>query len=223
MGQKGNAVALATLVRVEGSSYRNVGARLLIGNDGTYAGSVSGGCLEAEIVRKAPWLVRERAVVERYSTLFDDTAEIPYGLGCGGTVDVLIEPVNTPECAALMNAFASSLEDNPCTVQTWLPGPGRPLARVVTDANGRHLFKSAHAPQDAYDLNVVFTEHLNPPQRLFLFGAGDDAQPMVRMAALLGWTVHVLDGRPQWAQTFCGSPLLTGQAQGVPGSLLPPG
>src|SRR5665213_3278429 len=85
---RGNAAALVTLVRVEGSSYRRTGARLLIAADGQYAGSISGGCLEAEVIRKAQWLVRNgNAVVERYSTLFDDTAEIPFGLGCGGTVD----------------------------------------------------------------------------------------------------------------------------------------
>ena len=72
--RRGEAAALATLVRVEGSSYRKVGARLLIARDGSYAGSVSGGCLEAEIVRKAQWLTRSGATVEHYSTLFDDTA-----------------------------------------------------------------------------------------------------------------------------------------------------
>ena len=88
---QGKILALATLVRVEGSSYRHVGARIAIAADGVYGGSVSGGCLEAEIVRKAPRLARDGAMVQRYSTLFDDTAEIPYGLGCGGTVDVLLE------------------------------------------------------------------------------------------------------------------------------------
>ena len=90
--QRGNAVVLATLILVEGSSYRRAGARLLIAADGDYAGSISGGCLEAEVIRKAAWLVRDGAIVKRYSTLFDDTAEIPYGLGCGGTVDLLLEP-----------------------------------------------------------------------------------------------------------------------------------
>ena len=94
---RGDAVALATLVCVEGSSYRRTGARLLISASGDYAGSISGGCLEAEVIRKAAWLIRDGAVVERYSTLFDDTAEIPYGLGCGGMVDVLLEPAGTPE------------------------------------------------------------------------------------------------------------------------------
>src|SRR5271156_2195703 len=82
-----------------------VGVGLLVGMEGEYAGSISGGCLEAEVVRKAAWMVRGGAVVERYSTLFDDTAEIPFGLGCGGVVDLLLEPADTAECRALLEAM----------------------------------------------------------------------------------------------------------------------
>ncbi len=194
----GGAVALATLVRVEGSSYRRAGARLLVGGDGQYVGSVSGGCLEAEIVRKAPWLTRMGAVVQQYSTLFDDTAEIPYGLGCGGTVDVLIEPAGTPEYEALLEAMRASLLGAERHVTTFLPRPGMALAREVLDGNGAVIFRSEHALRSE-DM-PSFMEHLQAPPRLFLFGAGDDAQPMVSMAALLGWQVFVFDGRPQWAR-----------------------
>src|ERR1700734_1328228 len=129
---RGDSAALVTLVRVEGSSYRRTGARLLIAANGEYAGNISGGCLEAEVIRKAQWLVRDgRAVVERYSTLFDDTAEIPYGLGCGGTVDLLIEPVNTPECVALMAAMGASLRGREARVVTWLPTETETLRREI--------------------------------------------------------------------------------------------
>ncbi|WP_433965856.1 XdhC family protein [Tunturiibacter gelidiferens] len=83
MWRQGGAAAMVTLVRAEGSSYRRPGARLLLGKQGEYTGTISGGCLEAEVVRKAAWLVREGAVVERYSTMFDDTAEVPLGWGAG--------------------------------------------------------------------------------------------------------------------------------------------
>ena len=196
--ERGDASALVTLVRVEGSSYRRVGARLLIAANGDYAGSVSGGCLEAEVVRKAQWLVRDRrAVVERYSTLFDDTAEIPYGLGCGGTVDLLIERTDTPECVALMQAMQASLRGEQRRVVTWLPQGNARLRREISDDNDTAIFCSekmspAHAE--------AFAECLDAPQRLIVIGAGDDAQPMVRMAALLGWSVTVIDGRAQWAR-----------------------
>src|SRR5258705_3601372 len=95
--QQGGATALVTLVRAEGSSYRRPGARLLLGIRGEYAGTISGGCLETEVVRKASWLVREGALVERYSTMFDDTAELPIWLGCRGVVGLLLETGGTLE------------------------------------------------------------------------------------------------------------------------------
>jgi xanthine dehydrogenase accessory factor len=184
MWRRGGAVALVTLVRVEGSSYRRVGARVLVGADGEYAGSISGWCLEAEVVRKAGWMVRGGAVVERYSTLFDDTAEIPYGLGCGGTVDLLVEPAGTAEFGALMEALEASLEGVESRVVTWLPENGRALRRVIGDV----------------DAEGGIEERVEAPQRLVVFGAGDDARPLVQMSALMGWNVVVVDRRVQWAR-----------------------
>jgi xanthine dehydrogenase accessory factor len=196
--ERGDASALVTLVRVEGSSYRRAGARLLIAANGEYAGSISGGCLEAEVVRKAQWMVRDgSAVVERYSTLFDDTAEIPYGLGCGGSVDLLIEPANTPECVALMAAMSASLGGGETRVVTWLPNGIETLRRQITNIDGVLFCSDEPAPAHADQ----FEERIETPQRLIVFGAGDDAQPMVRMAVLMGWGVTVIDGRAQSART----------------------
>ncbi len=201
--------ALVTLVRAEGSSYREPGAHLLIGSDGEYAGTISGGCLESEVVRKAAWMVRDGAVVERYSTLFDDTAEIPYGLGCGGVVDLLIEPTNTAECRALVIAMEASLNGVERIVATWLPARGEALRRVVLGNGGEVIFRSEGL--SSFDLDAVrdpasggesglYIERLAGPQRLLVFGAGDDAKPVVTLAALLGWCVTVADGRPQMAR-----------------------
>ena len=213
--RQGNASVLVTLVRAEGSSYRQPGARLLIAASGEYAGTISGGCLEAEVVRKAAWMVRNGAVVERYSTMFDDTAEIPFGLGCGGTVDLLLEPADTPECAALMAAFEASLAGEGCTVLTWLPQEGRGLARATLSASRDYSFASdrlsepelvdaramvLYADATAKHDETIYVERIQPPQRLLVLGAGDDARPLVSMAALLGWSVIVADGRAQLAR-----------------------
>ncbi len=196
MWKSGKAMALATLVKVEGSSYRGPGARILIGEDGSHVGSVSGGCLEAEIVRKARWLTRGGPALERYSTLFENASDMPYGLGCGGTVSVLLEPAGTPEFTAMMEALEASLLGETRHVATGLPSKGSvALDRQVTDAQGRLLFGSTTLAADE-----VYHERLDSPQRLFLFGAGDDAQPMVQMASLLGWSTFVFDGRPQLAR-----------------------
>jgi xanthine/CO dehydrogenase XdhC/CoxF family maturation factor len=203
---RGEAGVLVTLVRAEGSSYRRPGARLLTAG-GLFAGTISGGCLETQVVKKAAWSVREGAVVERYSTLFDDTAEIPYGLGCGGTVDLLLERAGTAEFEALLRAMEASLGGERSRVVTWLPAAGRPLRRAVLADAGEVLYRSegldAAEIADALlaEMPEVFDEWLTPPQRLVVLGAGDDAKPVVSMAALLGWNVTVVDGRAQLART----------------------
>jgi xanthine/CO dehydrogenase XdhC/CoxF family maturation factor len=219
---------LITLVRAAGSSYRKPGARMLVVGQ-EFAGTISGGCLEAEVVRKAEWTVRGGAAVKQYSTALDDTSDIPYGLGCGGTVDLLFEPSGTPEFAAVLSAMQRSLDGLPSDIATILPEPGKPLQRVV-ECGGELVFCSdtrrgthsdtrsdtrsdgpgdrpSHMPSvltleaaRAGGMENLFLERMAAPQRLVLFGAGDDAQPLVRMAHLLGWSVTVVDGRRQLAR-----------------------
>lgn len=214
MEKRHSARVLVTLVRIEGSSYRRPGAHLLIGSEGEYAGTISGGCLEAEVVRKAAWMVRDGAIMKRYSTLFDDTAEIPFGLGCGGVVDLLLEPTETPECRALVEAMEASLSGAEFQVATWLPQNGRSLARAVFAAGGKLIYASdSLSPREIATINgqnwipgispdelPIYCETLSPPQRLFVLGAGDDSKPVVAMAAQLGWRITVAEGRAQLAR-----------------------
>jgi xanthine dehydrogenase accessory factor len=201
---KDRAGVLVTLVRTEGSSYRKPGARLMVVK-GEYAGTISGGCLETEVVKKAGWAVRSGAIVERYSTTFDDTSDIPYGLGCGGTVDLLLEPAGTPEFTALLNALEGSLRGEPSVVITLLPNKNAPMLRAVLSA-GEVVFSSDGLAAPTIDsalageLENAFVESLEAPQRLIVLGAGDDVRPLVRMASLLGWSIVVVDGRKHLAR-----------------------
>ncbi len=196
---------LVTLVRIDGSSYRKPGARLLA-VDGERAGTISGGCLETEVVKKAPWSVRFGAVVERYSTIFDDTSDISYGLGCGGTVDLLLEPAGTLEFSALLSAIKRSLQGEPSIVITFLPSENSPMLRAVLSAAGEMVFASGALSEAEIDAALsgevqnAFVERLAAPQRLIILGAGDDATPVVQMASLLGWSIIVVDGRPHLAR-----------------------
>ena len=207
----GRGGVLVTLVRAEGSSYRRPGARLLTHASGKgHTGTISGGCLEAEVVRRAAWLAREHAVVERYSMSFDDTVDIPYGLGCGGAVDLLFEPLHTPEANALLLAMAASLEGRESTSISFLPDTERGLRRLVLDSHGDVVFASqglspdkiacARRLEPGQTYEGRFVEHLAAPQRLILLGAGDDAKPLAEVATLLGWSVLIADGRAQLAQ-----------------------
>lgn len=210
LGRRDPAAVLVTLVAAEGSSYRRPGARLLASSTAGHAGTISGGCLEAEVIRRAAWIAREHATVERYAMSFDDTADIPFGLGCGGTVDLLYESLATPEGSALLISMAAALEGAESTVISFLPGNGRALRRLILDDLGQVLFASAAlSPEKIQCARALtpgghyegrFVERLSAPQRLFVLGAGEDARPLVQMATLLGWSVTVADGRAQLAR-----------------------
>jgi len=90
--------ALATVVRVEGSSYRRAGARMLVLDDGTYLGGISGGCLEGDALRRAQkGIALGRSSVITYDTTQDDDYQIGVGLGCQGIIDVLFTPLRPGE------------------------------------------------------------------------------------------------------------------------------
>src|SRR6187402_480986 len=92
---EGKQVALATVVHVEGSSYRKEGARMLITEDGELTGAISGGCLEGDALRKALFVMQEKkAKLVVYDTSNEDDIEVGYQLGCNGIIHVLIEPIN---------------------------------------------------------------------------------------------------------------------------------
>jgi xanthine dehydrogenase accessory factor len=85
--------ALATVVRVRGSSYRSPGARMLITDDGKWVGSISGGCLEGDALRKARQVMTEKIpITTTYDTREESNQNLGIGLGCNGIIDVLIEP-----------------------------------------------------------------------------------------------------------------------------------
>jgi xanthine/CO dehydrogenase XdhC/CoxF family maturation factor len=104
--------------------------------------------------------------------------------------------MNTPEAQALLAAMRDSLNGLRRNVVTWLPDSTRPLRRTVYDDSGHTLFASSEQRTG----NDIFDEWLEPPQKIFIFGAGDDAQPMTKLAALLGWQITVVDRRSQLAR-----------------------
>ena len=87
--------ALATVVRVEGSSYRRTGARMLVMDDGVWVGGISGGCLEGDALKRARFAItRSESTLITYDTTEDDEHQIGVGLGCNGIIDVLFTPID---------------------------------------------------------------------------------------------------------------------------------
>lgn len=177
---------LATLVTVEGSSYRRPGARLLVLADGTRIGSISGGCLEEDVMARAR-RVLSTGVPE--TVVYDTTSENDLiwgvGLGCHGIVRVLLERLSgTPDWAGVLaDNFAHR---TPTTFHVVYD------AAEPADLGTKLAGNATTAPAGA------FVEVIAPPTALFVFGAGDDAQPLVRLGKELGWHVTVADTRPQF-------------------------
>ncbi|HLY41484.1 MAG TPA: XdhC family protein [Terracidiphilus sp.] len=213
---------LATIVGVEGSSYRRPGTHMLLAQDGRRAGTVSGGCLEAEVARKAWWLTAAGPVIESYSTA-DDDGDRPYGSGCGGVVHLLLERKQTAGLllAALDLAFNARAALGVATV---LEGPhmgrrafaGLPTGNLpastgsLNDVGDLELgdlaasaFKNSTAGETRIALNGtetrVWANCCAARTGLWICSAGDDAKPLARMARELGWFVAVLDGRSNLA------------------------
>ena len=203
----GEDCVLATVVHVDGSSYRKPCARMLITGSGIRAGTISGGCLEGEVCKQAWWLTAEGPVVRQYSTSFEMDEHRPYGLGCGGTVHLLLERRQNAEpfLRALQVAFIAR-EAMACAVT--LSGWNCGKREVVTSASAsfttddlRRYASEAFAMQRStlQSSHIVWAEYIPARTGLFIFGAGDDAKPLVTQASTLGWHITVADGRSHLA------------------------
>lgn len=174
---------LATLVRVQGSSYRRVGARWLLDASGRRIGSISGGCLEDDLAERARRMQEENRAYDHVT--YDTTAENDLvwgvGLGCHGVVQVALELLlRPPDWAG--EALRHLERRDPVDLVVGITGAARGT-RLDT-------LSGAEASPD------LFRHRVGPPPALAVFGAGDDAQPLVRLGAALGWNVSVLDPRP---------------------------
>ncbi len=107
------SAALATVVRVEGSSYRRTGARMLVMDNGIWVGGISGGCLEGDALKRARQAIAKSvSTLITYDTSSDDEYQIGVGLGCNGIIDVLFTPLNFHDKNNPVEILKSSLAVN---------------------------------------------------------------------------------------------------------------
>ena len=213
------SAVLATLVRVEGSSYRRPGARMYI-HSGAYTGSISGGCLEGDALRKALFAIlsQENKLVT-YDTTDEDDLKFGVQLGCNGIVQILFEPIdidkkNNPiyllkqleerrQNAVLVAGFSPGHNQQPGTcllylndqIESNLPDP----VKEIMMADIGTVFADKVSCLKEYDANgqlfKALIEFIYPPIALVIAGAGNDVRPLCEMAYLLGWHTTILDGR----------------------------
>ncbi|HEY6361891.1 MAG TPA: NTP transferase domain-containing protein [Vicinamibacterales bacterium] len=193
LASAGRRAAIATVVRIEGSSYRRPGAKLLIEDDGRTLGGVSGGCLEADVRDIALRVIRTGTPqLLHYDTGADDRTVWGLGLGCNGSVDIFVQAATEPRTLESLREIRQRLEKaSPFAISTLVDGRTDVGRSIVLDVGTR----DARSRVDVDSSGTVFTEVLNPPPELIVCGAGDDARPLVAYASEAGFAVTVVDHR----------------------------
>jgi xanthine dehydrogenase accessory factor len=222
----GQVSVLATVVRTAGSTYRRIGARLVVMPDGSHVGSVSAGCMEADIVLRAAG-VRSSGTVEllTYDTRSPDDLIWGSGSGCGGVTELLLEPLDPERALAKAERFRMVAESRRRGVlatviratglllrsgdQAVLPHATAGLVgfedapaplRALVQSKACHQLRagSSMAVPHAWGEQAldIAYEVWSPRIRVCVCGAGPDAAPLVAMAKWLGWQVRLIDHRP---------------------------
>ncbi len=220
---------LATVVDVVGSGYRRPGARMLIDENGYSVGTVSGGCLEADVLERAKKVSETgKSTVITYDTTADENSVFGLNMGCRGIVRILLESVDGKNylLEVVQNALQNRYRQFIGTVIS---------SNINSEIGGRifycadGIFDFVNLPENLRDFEefkngcaeffvqnrspeirqykngeVVFEilfENINPPLKLLLFGAGYDALPLVNFAKEIGWNVTAIDHRAAFANT----------------------
>jgi xanthine dehydrogenase accessory factor len=189
----GRRVALATVVERRGSAPRDPGAALALNDLGEIAGSVTGGCVEPSVIREAQAvLAGEPARLREYGIADADAFEV--GLACGGTVGILVAPLDTSLVPALRAAVEA---DRPVALTLAASGAGLGAQTLVEEPAGAvaTLVDAGESALAELDGEAVFVHALTPRPALYVFGAIDHAAALTRVGRLLGYRVTVCDAR----------------------------
>ncbi|AOD21182.1 XdhC family protein [Rhodococcus pyridinivorans] len=222
----GEAVAVGTVVSTFRSAPRGPGASMLVAQDGTVTGSVSGGCVEGDVYELGRSVIDSgQPVLQRYGVSDDDAFSV--GLTCGGIIDVFVERIDAASFPAFTDLLDSVRAGEPVALATVTAHPdpalrGRRMVvwrdradgqlassrmydAVVDDARG--LLEVGRSGTLHYGTDgerrgegmSVFVNVFQPPPRLIVFGAIDFASAMARLGSFLGYTVTVCDARGVFA------------------------
>ena len=230
--QEETTTALATLVKVEGSAYRRPGARMLITSNGRQVGTISGGCLESDVIERSQQVIKTGiSTLVEYDTTSEDDLIWGLGLGCQGVAYILIERLDIEQpnaldlieqclfqrkAGAVATVFKAEGADTTQIGDRLLLAPDGSIISQVSNCELADLvikdlqsvLKQQQSTTRVYILSEgtveVFLEVIQPPTSLIIFGAGFDVVPVVHFAKELGWYVTVIDplARPQTKERF---------------------
>jgi xanthine/CO dehydrogenase XdhC/CoxF family maturation factor len=222
-------LALATLVHLNGSSYRRPGARMIVDEEGQLTGAISGGCLEGDALRKAVFCIHTQTPkLVVYDTSDEEDATIGIQLGCSGIIQVLFEPIDEHNPLNPIELLKKAIHKRQNTVLVTLyasqikKGDTVGTSMLLEDSGEFHnnsTFQFVPEPlmQDIKETLTVkkssfksyqqndntfnaFLSFISPPISLVIVGAGNDAIPLQSIAETLGWEVTIVDGRHTYAK-----------------------
>ena len=187
----GHRVVLGTITRTWGSAPRPPGSAVAVRDDGLVAGSVSGGCIEDDLIDKARDGVLASGLPQVVRYGIDADAAHRFGLPCGGLIELVLEPVLPRTRLDELLARLSK---------------GERVRRVLTIASGEVALQPATQDEPMSDelalSDTQLTTHHGPHWRLLLIGAGQMTQYLAQMATALGYQVLVCDPREEYASGF---------------------
>ncbi len=200
---RGESGVLLTVIKVEGSSYRRTGARMYMTQSGEWIGGISGGCLEADALKKAQIsLFQNKPRIIVYDTTQDDPFQIGVGLGCNGIIQILITPIDFQDKKnplEVLNAIINLRNRNLVFTNLSENGLGKTMLQEefvqknptfkVENFNKNEILKVSNdiAEEEKYLIEII-----NPENRFLIFGSNADVNPMVKLASELGWLIEII-------------------------------
>jgi xanthine/CO dehydrogenase XdhC/CoxF family maturation factor len=200
--------ALASVVFVEGSSYRRTGARMLVSENGIWEGGISGGCLEGDALKKARLaILKNKPQIIRYDTTKGDDHQIGVGLGCNGIIDILFQPVNfldNNNPIELLKKAVRTLSpvffitDSPNKPELlgnmWLgETPPKYLDGLVNEALITEVLDQKKSKNIVLSNGLrLFVEIISKPIVIYIFGHQYDIYTLIELCNFLEWKVCIV-------------------------------
>lgn len=194
----GRSAALATVMSTWGSAPRRAGSQLAIAQDGTFFGSVSGGCVEGAVILAAQESLEDgQCRILEFGVADEDAFAV--GLACGGNIRILVEPIglgNGPDEQMIEVLSAAHSERRALAYQVDLESWERRL--VAADTPERNaLFAWDKSQLDGRQFTAVF----NPSLKMIIVGAVHIAQTLAAIARMAGYSVNIVETRDSFANS----------------------
>ena len=217
-----NKVALLTVIRVEGSSYRRTGARMLVIDSGEWIGGISGGCLEGDALKKAKFAIAQnKSSIITYDTTDDDPFQIGVGLGCNGIIDILITPINYQDAENQIFNLEKCIDNRKINVvvivlkceedntkinigKSFLTDINNNFSEILSLKNDISIFENDVEVCKSTKQSIIkkyqtehreielFLEVIMPTTHLIIYGGNYDIYSLVKLAKEIGWKISVV-------------------------------